>query len=75
MIRFTISGTDARGREYEVSGHTEGQNVLDPDCFMHIGMAAFDLLTHGKAKYGEPGRGGCKGPYDVRVIKLEKLPT
>lgn len=75
MIRFTITGTDGQGREYEVSGHHSGHNLLDPDCFTEIGQAAFQLLTQGKAKYGHPGKGGCRGPYDVRELKLERLPS
>jgi len=72
--RYTINGTGAGGTTWR----TEGQVEIDKaGLFGNVPheamMASFNQLTQGKAIYGNPGV-GCRGPYDVTSMLIEKLP-
>lgn len=70
MINYTATGTDATGRDFEITGIVAGVNPLDPEVFQLVGRAAFQQLTQGKAIYGHPGERGCQGPYTLKMLTL-----
>lgn len=69
MINYTCSGTDATGKEWEVTGILQGTNPIDHDVVNQLGSAVFNQLTQGKARFGHPGE-GCKGPYSIKLVTL-----
>jgi hypothetical protein len=71
MLTFTISGTDGNGNEWNYGGELpQFDNPLDLSVAMQIGKDAFAFLTHNEAHYGEPGKGGCRGPYRVHSLTI-----
>lgn len=70
MISYTATVTDANNIEIEITGIVRGSNPLDPEIYMDVGRAVFLQLTGGAARYGAPGRGGCTGPYNIKMISL-----
>lgn len=72
MINYIVIGTDGRNEAFEIGGHASGDNPLDPEVFEEVGRAVFQWLTQGKATFGYPGKGGCKGPYNVTSVTLAR---
>lgn len=72
MISYSATVTDANDQQVELTGIVQGSNPLDPEIFMHVGRAVFTQLTSGGARYGHPGEGTCRGPYDIKIITLVK---
>lgn len=74
MITYTAQGLDGAGNDFEIIGTVEGKHPLDLEALKYIGQDVFRQLTQGRATYGHPGVDGCHGPYDIRVLTLEKTP-
>ena len=71
VYNFEISGRSADDQTWTVSGDvTDSANDVGAafDAAMRL---AFSRLTEGKAIFGKPGV-GCKGPYSIDKIVLER---
>jgi hypothetical protein len=67
VIQFTINGTGGTGETWQTAGEVEAEWHKAFDVAMR---ASFEQLTHGKAVYGNPGKGGCRGPYKISRVEL-----
>lgn len=67
---YRITGEASGGQTWETEGEYElhSPSAL-PDMFMDILAESFQALTHGRAVYGQPGR-GCRGPYKVNTFVI-----
>jgi hypothetical protein len=54
--------------------HVKGALQCQPGDFPFLSdealHASFEALTHGKAEYGNPGK-GCVGPYKITKLLIE----
>ena len=68
--QYTVSGKAAGGDTWATSGtvHCEFS-----ESFKASMRAAFEAVTDGRAEYGKPGQGGCKGPYSIKSVLIEEL--
>lgn len=60
LWRFTLDGTGKEGNHWHTSGAIECEFA---DVALTALKQSFELLTEGKAIYGNPGP--CGGPYQV----------
>lgn len=73
VINYTIVGT-ASGGEWTAQGSVNAEWGSTPSAvgaFDAAMRAAFQQLTDGNATYGNPGKGGCRGPYKIIRVHLE----
>lgn len=73
-FRYAFDGVGAEQAPWS----TRGTFVTDKpgdlmDGINRAMMESFIALTNGKAIYGEPGVAGCKGPYTIIRIVIEKI--
>lgn len=69
MIAYRVSGTAQSGAlTWTVEGEIH-QPVLE--CYDDIMHEVFQRLTSGNATFGQPGVGGCRGPYKITSVILE----
>jgi len=72
---FIISGTAADGQTWKTSGVLQSTGHMAtrwPELVDDALGESFRALTDGKAVYGKPGV-GCKGPYSVNELHIEKI--
>jgi len=72
-IRYTVDGFDADSVLFSKTGVVEGANPVDRDLHWRAVAAAFEQLTQGRATFGKPGEGGCRGPYNITRFVLETI--
>ena len=65
---YHVNGKTAEGVGWTCIGQME---VEFADLFNRVMVQTFADLTEGKAIFGRPGQGGCKGPYEVDRVILE----
>ena len=68
--RFKIEGTTGSGNTWTTEGTIEG-NIANPSIYLAVMSASFQQLTSGRAVFGQPGA-GCRGPYTITKLVLEK---
>jgi hypothetical protein len=68
--QFTVSGKAATGETWGYSGTIDCEFK---EIFTLAMQNTFRALTNGRATYGQPGVGGCKGPYRVMSVLIEEL--
>ena len=70
---YTVVGTSASGDTWTCEGSIDAE----PGDFynvIHSAMrASFKQLTGGKAVFGNPGKGGCRGPYTITMFQLKRV--
>lgn len=66
---YLVSGSASDGQTWEVRGEVRSEFS---DAWTTAMRDAFDRLTDGKAVFGYPGMGGCRGPYDVHRVVIEQ---
>ncbi len=70
--RYSVVGTDARGVGFAIRGEVQSSEpILSPEVFEAAARDCFLKLTSGKAEYGKPGVGGCRGPYNIARMTIE----
>ena len=69
---FEIQGSAGNGQTWKTSGIVEDDANDMMGVFDDAMRASFNQLTDGKAVYGKPGV-GCVGPYELRIVVIEKL--
>jgi len=69
LYKWTVNGTGS-DNTWSVQGETKASPSEFPQLFDRIMREVFTRLTQGKAIYGQPGVGGCRGPYDVISILI-----
>jgi hypothetical protein len=75
IYKYTIQGTAATGQIWRTTGYVSGNPGDFRDvCEQAQGMS-FHQLTQGKAVYGHPGKGGCRGPYTITQFTVEVVPA
>lgn len=67
---FSVSGKTGGGADWTVMGETRGMFMVAVNNA--IEQALLDL-TDGKATFGEPGKGGCAGPYTITKFVIEEV--
>jgi len=68
---YEVTGTAANEEPWAVIGQIDSESYAEA-----INLAykdAFERLTKGKAIFGRPGVGGCKGPYKIINVALEEI--
>jgi len=65
---YRIEGLDADGRIWATEGEVTAEFA---EAITQAMRQSFDRLTQGKAIYGEPGK-GCRGPYDVTRVLIDR---
>lgn len=71
---YVISGTGGHGSTWSTEGHVVVKDVDQFDeAVMDARRQSFMQLTQGKATYGKPGQGGCKGPYRITKFSIEEV--
>ena len=70
-LKYTVIGSAHVGGAYEVTGEIHADSPLDPEAHNAACVDSFRKLTSGKAVFGKPGQGGCRGPYKVSKLVLE----
>lgn len=70
-INYTVDGNDANGSTFSVHGEVEGDSPVDRNLYWLAVSKAFEQLTQGRATFGRPGDGGCRGPYKIKRFVLE----
>jgi hypothetical protein len=68
-FNYEMEGTDGAGQAFKVAGEVESRNL--PDAIVDAQRQAYQGLTSGNTSYGQPGVGGCKGPYSMERILVE----
>lgn len=71
QFKFAIEGTARDGQTWATEGSCEG-SIIDYSVLANAMRESFQQLTQGKAVFGKPGV-GCRGPYDVTKITIEKI--
>jgi hypothetical protein len=66
---YEVSGTDGAGQAFKVAGEVECKGL--PEATVEAQRQTYQGLTSGKTSYGQPGVGGCKGPYSMERIFVE----
>ena len=74
MRKFTyeIQGKDGAGRGFSVRGEFAHSGDF-PSALVEAQRRAFFDLTQGRATYGQPGTGSCRGPYSFQKLVVETL--
>jgi hypothetical protein len=65
--RYRLEGTGRDNAAWMVEGVAKAEW---PDLFDVINRDGFRKLTNGNATYGQPGVGGCKGPYEIKSLLI-----
>lgn len=68
---FRITGLDGTGSGWSTSGYVVAENF--DVAVTSARSASFEQLTYGRAVYGNPGKGGCQGPYHIKSIELKEV--
>ena len=68
--RFKIEGLTSNGNTWTTEGTIEG-DMADPSIYRTVMAASFNQLTNGSAVLSQPCA-GCRGPYTVTKLVLEK---
>ena len=71
--RYEIEGRGGDGQRFTVHGLLDLASDKISDAVDAAHKCAFEKLTHNHAVYGHPGKGGCKGPYQVTKMMIEKI--
>ena len=72
MWNYKMEGTAAGGQTWEVEGEVHVPDGTDFSMIAgHAMKAAFQQLTMGRARYGNPGI-GCQGPYKINRFSTER---
>ena len=70
--------------EYQITGRgagdvhftTTGRIFTEfAETFQAAMERSFEDLTDGKAVYGNPGKGGCHGPYEISEVVIRRVPN
>lgn len=69
--RFVFEGTASDGLPWAVGCDVAAESGDLEGAFIAARGQAFRKLTQGKAVYGSPGVGGCKGPYKINRVSME----
>jgi len=69
--RYTVEGTNGDASSYRTQGTFETPEFSK--TFDMAMRASFLDLTQGRAEFGKPGQGGCRGPYKIRKIIIEEV--
>ena len=70
---FTFEGTGSNAQTWTTTGYIECEFN---DVFDKASQQTFIQLTNGEAIYGNPGVGGCHGPYNItRVVIRQAIGT
>ncbi len=72
--RYRVEGTGGKGQAWIVSGTLTVPRGGFSEATQQTLRDAFAKLTRGEATYGEPGHGGCTGPYTIRKLVVEADP-
>jgi len=70
---YTINGTGADGETWTTNGWLDCEPGSFHLIFDKAMSQTFEKLTQGKAAYGHPGQGGCRGPYSVKKVVIEEV--
>lgn len=65
--RYRLEGTGGGGATWTTEGTVRCEW---PDLFGVVNREAFRKLTNGNATYGNPGQGGCRGPYEITSFEV-----
>lgn len=68
LYRFHFEGTGGDGSAWAAEGEVMCEAHDAFDFAMHD---TFAQLTAGKAVYGKPGQGGCRGPYTISRMVID----
>ena len=69
---YLVAGTDGAGNDYTIEGTvTSSFPLLSPELNDAVGRDSFLKLTQGKAVFGRPGEGGCRGPYKITRVEIK----
>ena len=68
--RFELCGTGAGDVPWTTRGEVDG---TFPDVPPLVIKESFLMLTQGRAEYGKPGQGGCRGPYHIKKMRIEEM--
>jgi hypothetical protein len=69
--KYVAEGTAHGGEKWTCEGTVD---VGFPLCFEAAMRQNFEMLTGGKAVFGQPGVGGCRGPYKITRFELTVVP-
>lgn len=70
-FKWNIQGLDGNKNSWTTEGviHTDGPLKV---ALEQAQKDSFNQLTGGKATYGQPGVAGCKGPYTITRVLVER---
>jgi hypothetical protein len=68
---YEVEGKDGAGQAFKVAGEVEAPGL--PDAVVEAQRQTYQGLTSGKTQYGQPGVGGCKGPYSMERIEVKVI--
>jgi hypothetical protein len=69
--RYEISGAGANDQTWTVRGRLFFPPGAITDAMNRAMLETFQALTQGRAVYGSPGNGGCRGPYRMQRFLIE----
>ena len=73
-FQFVIEGTGAGDATWLTKGTVTTEREGDfPNALRAAQAACFEQLTRGDATYGQPGRGGCAGPYRILSFLVTRV--
>ena len=68
---YKIRGTAADGQTWETEGYVDSAESTGMSMLVDLAMrSTFDQLTHGRAVFGQPGK-GCAGPYRITHLQFD----
>lgn len=70
MINYTVKGTAGDEQSWTVSGSVP-HDIGAENALNGVMRDAFLQLTNGRAVFGQPGVGYCRGPYKIKRVELE----
>lgn len=70
---YRARGTDGDGGEWSCSGACTAADEASARAV--AAKLVFQQLTGGRAVYGKPGQGGCRGPYEQTEFVVEERPA
>jgi hypothetical protein len=71
-FNYEVIGVTGDGQTFNAKGMLTGEqgNFLGvPEAAL---KAAFNMLTKGETEYGQPGKSGCRGPYTINKMVIER---
>jgi len=71
-VRWVMRGLDGQGNPWVTQGTVYCQGPNFDAAVSQVQRESFEQLTQGKATYGQPGKGGCRGPYTITELHAEK---